>query len=216
MDHAVLEDTLPFVLDTRHLDPIMFRTKARSAHKSHTLSYVQKTMSLSAPLTGSSRSPSESESSRSLLMASSSSSWSARDCIGCGRLGCAAPRGAYEAGGGGDGDPEDEDEEGPSTCGMRLGPAVDGPSAWGIRPFVAPFLTGWDWYLAVGAGGAGKDITCPPGLGGWGGICGPGSDCTLYDGGGGGGGPLNTKRGSTGSVLICGPGGGGGAGCGYG
>ena len=63
----------------------------------------------------------------------------------------------------------------------------------------------------AGGGGCGAKLTIwPPGRGGGGwGICGPASGWTAY-GGGGWGGPASTKRASTGSVLICGPGGGAG------
>lgn len=94
MDHSILEDTLPFILDTRNLEEREDKARAllvkstttnlqflpsvvyaiNKAADPLTLSYVQNTMSESAaPLSTPSWSLSESESSRSLFIASESS-----------------------------------------------------------------------------------------------------------------------------------------------
>lgn len=98
VDHPVLEDALPLVLHTRDLMRGRYASSAqRSAHEREdvmpTLSYVQNTISCSAELPISlTSSLSESESSRSLLIASSLSACDVL-CEGCGSDGCKA-RGA--------------------------------------------------------------------------------------------------------------------------
>jgi hypothetical protein len=76
MDHTILQDALPLVFHSGDLHARRCQSGIRKVSRSYgrTLSYVQKTMSLSVnPPSSCSSSPSVSESSRSLLMASGSS-----------------------------------------------------------------------------------------------------------------------------------------------
>lgn len=93
MNHAILEDTFPLVLNAGNL-PRNIVSKLwvdRASKTGHTLSYVQNTMSESAPPVALvSLSLSESESSKSLLINSSSLTppFAASEPAGCGKEGC--------------------------------------------------------------------------------------------------------------------------------